>query len=201
MHLDNLHLRLTGVLPLLARRPDLLDAVSQDSLLGLMVEFVGGNLCGNALALAQRLVDEDDEALEIYRELTPLPATAAPPELAELFTRALREFYTGLARPLLLAAPTDPEIREEVLHLGHINCILRLSKRPDGRFNAEFVIPEEAVADSAALSSWEIRIVDRPQPLVFQRRRSGNLVATQVLPATIGDATKQIVIVSHSEPS
>jgi len=186
-------------------QPNVLDHACREATIELMIDLAAGNLTGEAIRLAQQLRNEDRDARELYALLTSLPIpkektaplASALQQLIDGLTDALREFYSGLAQTALLAEG-EQEISEETILVQGTPCILRRDKRPDGQYDVALVIPAGVSIDPADLTNLELKIVNKPQRLIFQRFSSGDLVATYVLPATVADPNKQIVVVTRS---
>lgn len=189
----------------MTRSPEPLAQAAHLCLVELMSDLAEGKLSGESRAKAVEIRDSNEAARELYelfidRPAPPLlsgetPSLALGPvrEFLDGFANALRELYAGLALPAALAA-REEEAEEQTIPVGNTTASLRRAKRPDGNYEIQLVVPASANIDPAALSRYVLKLVDRPEPLVFEKRRSGNLVAVVVLPHLIDKPEKQIVI-------
>ena len=204
-----------AVVRALIDHPEELARGYHEARVGLMTALAAGELSGEDLALASQVRDTDAEARELYDLLVNLPAPdGCQDSIFEQFAaglnRTLQMIYTKIAvfrsakemdEGEIIFAEGDEAVPEETILVQGRPCVLRRSRLPDGDYDVELVIPAGVEIAPEDLARLELRIVDRPQPLVFLRRPNGNLVANYVLPPSVDDPNKEIVVIARPPSS
>ncbi len=188
------------------KNPAPLNQAADEALVDSMYELAHGLLDDDpeARGLAIELRDTDEEAAALYG-LFASGESAILVEFRQNTGPALEQFFEQEWRGKLAAEGDygsdgkQEDIRKIEIPFGQFTAVGLIRQRSDESYELLLTLPAATGLQASQLQGLTLKIVDRPNPIIFNSVKNGAFEARVVLPAMIDGPFKQIILAPIDE--